>query len=189
MKKYILLLAAISLCACINNTQTKQREQAENLAATSSAAMESTQLQTEVEVAQLGDEQIEESLNDIRFDGWEDSDWYNNDYFRAIRAHIDDFNAGRIEDSTLSEYKSKIQGKFTILTINPYLMGGVFAVMVFIDYPDMSFTTAVRSDVDIKSRIVSNYRVGSFRAEALDLGLTKEKILEIVAEHPENLLW
>ena len=32
------------------------------------------------------------SLNDIRFDGWEDSDWLDNEYIRTLRKYLDDYS-------------------------------------------------------------------------------------------------
>ena len=32
------------------------------------------------------------SLNDIRFDGWERSDWLDNEYIRTLRIYLDDYN-------------------------------------------------------------------------------------------------
>lgn len=28
------------------------------------------------------------SLNEIRFNGWSDKDWYDNDYFRELRSYL-----------------------------------------------------------------------------------------------------
>lgn len=38
------------------------------------------------------------SLNDIRFEGWKEQDWLDNEYIRALRKYIDAYNKGEIED-------------------------------------------------------------------------------------------
>lgn len=34
------------------------------------------------------------TLNDIRFGGWERSDWLDNAYIRSLRRYLDDYNSG-----------------------------------------------------------------------------------------------
>ena len=34
----------------------------------------------------------QKTLNDIRFDGWERSDWLDNEYIRTLRKYLDDYN-------------------------------------------------------------------------------------------------
>ena len=45
------------------------------------------------------------TLNDIRFNGWERSDWLDNEYIRTLRKYLDDYNNGKISNSNLDPYK------------------------------------------------------------------------------------
>lgn len=36
------------------------------------------------------------TLNEIRFDGWERSDWLDNEYIRTLRKYLDDYNSGKV---------------------------------------------------------------------------------------------
>lgn len=45
------------------------------------------------------------TLNDIRFDGWERSDWLDNEYIRTLRKYLDDYNSGRVSNANLDPYK------------------------------------------------------------------------------------
>ena len=44
------------------------------------------------------------SLNDIRFDGWEDSNWLDNEYIRTLRKYLDDYNDGIVSNPALDPY-------------------------------------------------------------------------------------
>lgn len=54
------------------------------------------------------------SLNDIRFDGWEDSNWLDNEYIRTLRKYLDDYNDGIVSNPALDPYKEHIKGQFII---------------------------------------------------------------------------
>ena len=58
------------------------------------------------------------SLNDIRFNGWEDSDWLDNEYIRTLRKYLDDYNKGIVSNPDLDPYKELIKGQFVIYDIN-----------------------------------------------------------------------
>ncbi len=45
--------------------------------------------------------QSNKSLNDIRFAGWTEKEWLDNEYIRALRRHIDDFLNGEKSDQSL----------------------------------------------------------------------------------------
>lgn len=131
----------------------------------------------------------DKSLNDIRFADFKDEDWLDNDYIRSLRAYIDDYKKGKVEDSTLDKYKDKIQGQFVIWNAEPFIMGGLFIQFVFVDSPNDIFAVGVYSYVDEETEKVSGYSVRSIKLENENSGLTKEEILELVKEHPELKLW
>ena len=130
-----------------------------------------------------------ETLNDIRFDGWEKEEWANNEYIRAVRKYIDSYLKGEIKDTYLDEYKEYITGKFVIGDINPGLWGGAFMYIVFFDHPDKTFSTLVYSDVEEKTRTISNYECRGLKYEDMDLGYSQEDILQFLKECPWQKLW
>ena len=128
-------------------------------------------------------------LNDIRFDGWGDKDWLDNEYIRCLRKYIDDYKSGKIKDENLDQYKDKIKGKFVIGWAEPSLLGGLFICFIFVDSPDDMFESWVYSSVDAEKEIVLNYEVRSVMLGEDKSGYTKQEILDLVKEHPELKLW
>lgn len=129
------------------------------------------------------------SLNDIRFEGWTEKEWLDNEYIRALRKHLDAYNKGEIKDQHLDEYKEDIKGKFVIGNIDPYIFGGVFIQFIFIEKPNKIFTTWVYSDVDEQKETISNYECRGLKLEDYESDFTKEELLQITKEHPEIKLW
>lgn len=128
-------------------------------------------------------------MNDIRFEGWTDKEWLDNEYIRALRRHLDAYNKGEIIDIHSNEYKEDFKGKFVIAHIEPYLLGGAFIQFVFIEKPPKVYNTWVYSDVDEKTETVSNYECRGVKLEEYESDFTKEEILQIASEHPELKLW
>jgi hypothetical protein len=129
------------------------------------------------------------SLNDIRFEGWDRHDWMDNDYIRTLREYLDEYNSGKVDDPDLEPYKDMIKGKFVIYDINPYLLGGAFIRVTFIDSPDRVFDCWVYSNVDEENEVVESYELRSITIEDENTGMTKEEILNIVKMDPEIKLW
>ena len=130
-----------------------------------------------------------ETLNDIRFGGWTKKEWADNDYIRAVRKYIDAYNSGEIKNSDLDEHKKYIQGKFAIADIQPYLTGGALIYIIFYDNPEQTFSAHVYSDVNEKTRVVSNYECRGLKNENMDLEFSQEDILQFLKECPEHRLW
>ncbi|MBP5375156.1 MAG: hypothetical protein J6Y38_02345 [Bacteroidaceae bacterium] len=128
-------------------------------------------------------------LNAIRFNHFTEDDWNDNEYIRCLRQYITDYNNGKIEDEELDEYKDKVRGKFAVLNIGPCIGGGAFIYIVFLDSPDDIFYSWVYSTVDEEKEAVVGYSVHSIRLTDEKSGLTKDDILEIIKEHPENKVW
>ena len=135
------------------------------------------------------DTTTKKTLNDIRFAGWEYEDWLDNDYIRELRLYINDYLSGEIEDSELDEYREDIKGKFVVANIEPYIMGGAFIQVCFIDCPNKIFASWVYSEVDEEKEIVLGYSCRGLSLQTEDSGFTKERILEIMKEHPEIKAW
>lgn len=89
-------------------------------------------------------------LNDIRFDGWERSDWLDNEYIRTLRKYLDDYNSGKVSNANLDPYKEQIKGQFVVYDINSYLLGGALIRITFLDMPDRVFSCWIYSNVDEK---------------------------------------
>jgi hypothetical protein len=131
----------------------------------------------------------QKTLNDIRFGNWTDNDWYDNDYFRFLRQTFNDCLAGKIEMEELAPYKSLLSSKFVIGEASPFILGGLLVDLIFIDAPDKVFSVHIYSDVNEASETVTGYKIVGFMLNDGDSGFTKEMILELVKEHPENQLW
>lgn len=79
------------------------------------------------------------TLNEIRFAGWKRSDWLDNEYIRTLRRYLDDYNKGIVSNPDLDPYKEQIKGLFVIYDIIPYLLGGAFIRITFLDMQDRVF--------------------------------------------------
>ena len=86
-----------------------------------------------------------ETLNDIRFAGWDKNEWADNEYIQTLRNYLDAYNSGTVQDARLDEYKDYIKGKLVIAEIQPYIAGGAYISIIFYDKPDMIFSAVVYS--------------------------------------------
>ena len=129
------------------------------------------------------------TLNDIRFQGWEDKDWLDNQYIRTLRQYLNDCNDGTAINSNLAPYKEHLKGKFVVANIQGYLLGGTFIQIIFLDMPDTIFNAWVYSDVDEERETVTDYEVRFIQVEKEKSSFTKADVLRIIKEHPENKLW
>ena len=129
------------------------------------------------------------SANDIRFGDWKDSDWLDNEYIRTLRNYLDDYNAGNVSNSDLDPYKEQIRGQFVIYNIEPYILGGAFIQITFLDMPNRVFSSWIYSDVDEKEGTVESYEFRSIRIEEEPTDMTKEEILRAVKEMDGLKLW
>ena len=138
-----------------------------------------------------GDDSIAngKSLNDIRFANFTDKDWLDNEYIRTLRVYIDAFVNGKVKDDELELYKSDVKGKFVIANVEPFLLGGLFIQIIFIDNPEKVFTAWVYSDVDEDAEKVVGYTVRRISLDERKNELSKEQIFQEMKEHPELKLW
>ena len=83
----------------------------------------------------------------------------------------------------------ELSGKFMIGSIEPYIMGGVFIQFCFIDSPNKIFSTWVYSKVDEETETVYDYECNGLEMEEYESDLTKEDMIRISEEHPEQKLW
>lgn len=181
MKKLLTLLTCLAILLSCNSLK-----KAENSSAAEASAIEAS---ANSETSYGADNGVKESLNDIRFEGWTKKEWADNEYIRAVRRYIDDYNSGKIKAEYLDEYKKYIQGKFVIADIQPYLTGGALIYIIFYNNPKHTFSAHVYSDVDEKTRVVSNYECRGLKNENLDLKFSQEDIRQFLKECPEHRLW
>ncbi len=148
----MLLIAAVAWKAC---------EKAPHVAEYAETASQVAEVQAAgSEVLSIEEDTIGgKSLNDIRFEGWTDEDWADNDYLRELRAYFDAYNAGKFENEELAEYKEVVQGKFFMGWIRPSLFGGVDIDFLFLDHPNYCFRALVYGDVDYETETVTDYEV------------------------------
>jgi len=136
------------------------------------------------------DSSVWKSFNDIRFGNWTENDWYDNDYFRFLRKCFDDCLKGVESENTinLQDYKSELNSKFFVFEAEPYIGGGMFITLGFLENPGKLYQTAIYSVVNSDGTI-SEYSLRGFRAKDETWDITKEEILQLKEEHPENKLW
>lgn len=129
------------------------------------------------------------TLNEIRFNGWERSEWLDNEYIRTLRKYLDDYNKGIVSNPALDPYKKQIKGQFVIYDINPYLLGGALIRITFLGMPDRVFSSWIYSNVDEKKEIVESYEFRSISIEEETTDMTKEDILQAIKEMEGLKLW
>ena len=131
-------------------------------------------------------------LNEIRFRGWTDEDWLDNDYLRELRSHLDAYVRGEVYAPALAEYEDVIDSKFVVASIEPAIMGGVYVLVVFLDDPAKVFHSHIYSYVDEDEEVVTGYKVRWFdRCEGVDdFPFSRDEIIELALEHPfKKVLW
>lgn len=129
------------------------------------------------------------TLNDIRFKDWDRSDWLDNEYIRTLRKYLDDYNKGIVSNTNLDPYKEQIKGQFVIYDINPYLLGGAFIRITFLDMPNRVFSSWIYSEVNEDKEIVESYEFRSISIEEETTDMTKEDILQAIKEMDGIKLW
>lgn len=130
-----------------------------------------------------------ESLNDIRFAGWGEKEWLDNEYIRTVRKYIDAYNNGDIDDVSLDEYKDYIKGKFIIDQIRPWMQGGALIHFTFCNHPEKMFYAIVYSSVNVQTREVYGYECRGIRWETAAPETTKDEMIQFLKEHPEYKMW
>ena len=129
-------------------------------------------------------------LNEIRFCGWNDKDWFDNDYIRELRSYLDAYCRGEVECPSLDKYSDIVDSQFIIAGIEPSYFGGVSVAVIFLDDPTKAFSSHIYSYVDEEKKIVTDYEVWGIELSADNLTITREDILRIdEEEQDEKVLW
>lgn len=135
-------------------------------------------------------ETANDGLNGIRFEDWGDKEWLNNNYIRSVRLYIDAYNLGLVKDEELDKYKAALKGKFCICSIEPFMGGGAWMHIAFVDDTSFSLRFWVYSFVNEDNPIaIEGYDVRGSDLVDEPLGITPEEIKEILKQNPLNQLW
>lgn len=132
---------------------------------------------------------VKRSLNDIRFDSFTDKDWVDNEYIKALRDYLDTFNNGWVENEELDPYREDVKGKFVVYNVEPFIVGGLYIQVVFIDKPENIFTAWVYSGVDEEKEVVVDYSVRRVSLDEMKNDMSREEILQEMKKRPELKLW
>lgn len=131
----------------------------------------------------------QKSLNDIRFAGWTEKEWLDNEYIRTLRRYLDDYSKGKIENEVLDPYRKLTKGQFVVGQIEPFMLGGVFMYIMFVDDPEKVFTVCVYSEVDSETAEVGKYEVRYIEYQSEVPGIPKDLLQQMIQEHPEMKVW
>lgn len=148
----------------------------------------------EVETAMCADttameETPKRSLNDIRFAGWTEKEWLDNEYIRTLRRYLNDYSQGKIENEELEPYRHLTKGKFVVGQIEPFMLGGVLIYIMFVDEPEKVFAVTVYSEVNSKTEEILNYEVRTISYMSEIEGMPKELLQQLIKEYPEQKVW
>lgn len=174
------------LISCSNKQETQVQKQTESNTEIFS------ENQTKNDSIEYQDDTVSESLNDIRFKNWTEADWHDNDYFRFLRKCFDDYSKGIINEDTegLQGYKSLLQQQFFIYKVEPFISGGLFITLGFINEPKILYNIVVYSGVDEDTKTIIGYSLPfSLRKSKETSPFTTEEILEIIRNNPDPKLW
>ena len=133
-------------------------------------------------------ETINKDLNSIRFEGWGEKEWLDNNYIRAVRLYLDAFNLGVVENADIEPQRANMKGKFLIYAIEPFLIGGADVRIVFVDNPSLLLSVWVYSFVEYDPVCISGYDVRGVTIRE-SVGLTSEEVAQYLIENPGVKLW
>ncbi len=125
------------------------------------------------------------SLNEIRFDGFTEYDWLNNDYIRALRSFLNEY-ADTVSDKA---QRDLLRSQFVIGYAGEYMLGGMLVYFMFLDSPGDVYSSWVYSSVDEETESITGYSVRAFKKEDQESGLTREDILQGISKDDRLRLW
>ena len=120
----------------------------------------------------------DKSLNEIRFDGWTEEDFFNiNDYLRAFRRYIDAWLQGKKMDekeadpTALEPYRERLRGKFIAFSVREFSFGGLLYDLIPIDDPSLIL------EVWIYSIVEDNGHIDEYLVEHVDVAMDIEEMM------------
>jgi hypothetical protein len=102
---------------------------------------------------------------------------------------LNDYSQGKIEYEALNPYRHLTKGQFVVGQIEPFLLGGVFIYIMFVEEPEKVFAVTVYSEVDSETEEVSKHEVRSITYQTEVPGIPKELLQQMMQEHPEMKVW
>lgn len=129
-------------------------------------------------------------LNGIRFEEWGEKEWLNNNYIRSVRLYLDAYVLGLVKNEAFDKHKEAMSGKFAICQIEPFMGGGAWMHIVFVEDPSFNLTFWVYSFVNESNPItIEGYDVRAADVCDEPLPLTTEEIKDALKATPLNSLW
>lgn len=201
MKNILLIIALVFLFALAiftigiiiytSNLEYAEHVRTKNYSATSNKCKLDPQVSPLYDSSENDDVQNDDALNYISFKDWTDENWLDNDYYRFLRESFDDCYKSVENENTMQieEYKDLLNNQFFIFFAEPFLLGGIYIIIGFIDNPEILYETVVYSEVDEETETISGYRIMGFKKSETTSSFTKESLLEIIKNNPENKLW
>ena len=135
-------------------------------------------------------ETANDGLNGIRFENWGNKEWLNNNYIRSVRLYLDAYVLGLVKNEAFDKHKSAMKGKFIICQIEPFMGGGAWIHIAFVDDTSFLLRFWVYSFVNENNPIaIEGYDVRGSDLVDEPLGITTEEIKDILKQNPHNQLW
>lgn len=146
-------------------------------------------------------ENEESCLNDLRFYGWTDDDWCNNNYIRTIRIFMDAYAAGEVGEEFLKNVQmeeldkdkcdlcaSVMNSKFVIVEMDFPMLGGIMYYIVPLDNPKLVISAWVYSFV--VEDTITGYDLRLFEVREYDVEfISKEEVAKLRAGEMECIVW
>lgn len=145
-----------------------------------------------------------ESLNEVRFAGWSEDDFFYNDYLRAFRRYMDRWMQGKsiaeteFDPSALKSYKKRLNSKFVAYDVRAFMFGGLLYRLVPIDSPELCLLAWIYSVIDNDGHI-SEYQVQyvgvewdveeKLTAHGIKKDRMREAILDGIGDGVRSTLW
>lgn len=134
-------------------------------------------------------------IDEVRFYNWEEKDWLDNNYVRAVRIYLDAFRLGEMsaeyikhkEMEQFNKHKELFGSKFCVVSVEPFLGGGLWISAVMVDDPKYMVLAWVYSYVD--GDTINGYDVRSFELREIEDAYTKEEFDKLLKENPDCKLW
>lgn len=132
-------------------------------------------------------------LNSYRFDYWDDEKWADNNYIRTMRLYIDAYRIGALADEQLDSCNTN--GDFVLYGIEPFLAGGAYVSVVFVDSPEDIIGMWIYSFVEFKDEneeipaAISGYDVRAVDVKKNATGFKKRDIEKLLLEQPTIKRW
>ena len=135
-------------------------------------------------------------LNDLRFYGWIDETWGNNNYIRTIRIFLDAYAAGEVNQEFLKsyewdvyeKYKEAMGGKFVVVDLECPILGGIAYYVVPLANTKLVISAWVYSFV--VDGAITGYDIRHFDVQELEEELiSKEDVEKLLKGEIESIVW